>query len=171
MYRLKFLKRRINRINRELHKVHIFWEGQKNLQNLHRRFGRYYIGQIYGGDFAKKRPSHNRNELCIWTSFKYSTIRKYIYIYHDFLQLSHLSWKMKLFMRLYSSISERWNIFLQFYYSINHAIVNSKVQEEGLLSSPTVLPLRHRKSTQGRVDLFGNQWDRTLIRLTARTFI
>ena len=25
----------------------------KNLQNLHRRFDRYNIGQIYGGDFAK----------------------------------------------------------------------------------------------------------------------
>ena len=23
------------------------------MQNLHRRFDRYYIGQIYGGDFAK----------------------------------------------------------------------------------------------------------------------
>lgn len=47
-----------------------------------------------------------------------------------------------------------------------------KYKKKGyVLSSPTVLPLRHRKSTQGRVDLFGNQWDRTLIRLTARTFI
>ena len=35
------------------HKVHIFWEGHKILQNLHRRFYRYYIGQIYGADFAK----------------------------------------------------------------------------------------------------------------------
>ena len=34
-------------------KVHIFWEGHKILRNLHRRFDRYYIGQIYGGDFAK----------------------------------------------------------------------------------------------------------------------
>ena len=34
-------------------KVHIFWEGHKILQNLHRRLDRYYIGQIYGGDFAK----------------------------------------------------------------------------------------------------------------------
>ena len=34
-------------------KVHIFWEGQKILRNLHRRFDRYYIGQIYGGGFAK----------------------------------------------------------------------------------------------------------------------
>ena len=34
-------------------KVHIFWEGHKILKNLHRRFDRYYIGQIYGGDFAK----------------------------------------------------------------------------------------------------------------------
>ena len=34
-------------------KVHIFWEGHKILRNLHDRFDRYYIGQIYGGDFAK----------------------------------------------------------------------------------------------------------------------
>ena len=34
-------------------KVHIFWEGHKILRNLHRRFDRYYIGQIYSGDFAK----------------------------------------------------------------------------------------------------------------------
>ena len=34
-------------------KVHIFWEGQTILRNLHRRFDRYYIGQINGGDFAK----------------------------------------------------------------------------------------------------------------------
>ena len=27
-------------------KVHIFWEGHKILQNLHRRFDHYYIGQI-----------------------------------------------------------------------------------------------------------------------------
>ena len=34
-------------------KVHIFREGHKILRNLHRRFDRYYIGQIYSGDFAK----------------------------------------------------------------------------------------------------------------------
>ena len=34
-------------------KVHIFWEGHKILRNLHRRFDRYNIGQVYGGDFAK----------------------------------------------------------------------------------------------------------------------
>ena len=28
------------------YKVHIFWEGHKNLQNLHSRFDRYYKGQI-----------------------------------------------------------------------------------------------------------------------------
>ena len=33
-------------------KVHIFWEGHKILQNLHYRFDRYYIGQIYDGDFT-----------------------------------------------------------------------------------------------------------------------
>ena len=34
-------------------KVHMFREGHKILRNLHRRFDRYYIGQIYGRDFAK----------------------------------------------------------------------------------------------------------------------
>ena len=39
----------------DLHKVHIFLEGHKILRNLHRRlrFDRYYLGQIYGADFAK----------------------------------------------------------------------------------------------------------------------
>ena len=32
---------------------HIFWEGHENLQNLHHRFDRYYIRQIYGRDFGK----------------------------------------------------------------------------------------------------------------------
>ena len=34
-------------------KVQIFWEGHKILRNLHCRFDRHYIGQIYCGDFAK----------------------------------------------------------------------------------------------------------------------
>ena len=34
-------------------KVHIFWESHKIFRNLHPRFDRYYIGQIYGGDCAK----------------------------------------------------------------------------------------------------------------------
>ena len=34
-------------------KVHIFWEGRKVLRNLRRRFDWHYIGQIYGGDYAK----------------------------------------------------------------------------------------------------------------------
>ena len=34
-------------------KVCIFWEGHNVLQNCHRRFDYYYIGQIYSGDFAK----------------------------------------------------------------------------------------------------------------------
>ena len=33
--------------------VHIFWEGHKILKNLHLRVDRYYIGQIYSGDFQK----------------------------------------------------------------------------------------------------------------------
>ena len=34
-------------------KVKIFLKGHKISRNLHGRFDRYYIGQIYGGDFAK----------------------------------------------------------------------------------------------------------------------
>ena len=34
-------------------KVQIFWEGHKILQNLQLMFDRYYIEQIYGGDFAE----------------------------------------------------------------------------------------------------------------------
>ena len=34
-------------------KVHIFWEGHKILRNLHQLFDWQYIGQIFGGDFAK----------------------------------------------------------------------------------------------------------------------
>ena len=34
-------------------KVRIFWEGHKILWMLLRRFDWHYIGQIYGGDFAK----------------------------------------------------------------------------------------------------------------------
>ena len=34
-------------------KVHIFWEAQNFLQNLHQLFDWQYIGQIIGGDFAK----------------------------------------------------------------------------------------------------------------------
>ena len=47
-------------------KVHIFWEGHKILRNLHRRFDRYYEGQIYGGDFAKFCGL-----LIIYMNFKY----------------------------------------------------------------------------------------------------
>ena len=43
----------ISSMNMNFFKVHIFWERHKILWNLHRRFDRYYIGQIYGGDFAK----------------------------------------------------------------------------------------------------------------------
>ena len=33
--------------------VHLFLEGHKTLPNLHRKFDRYYMGQIYSGYFAK----------------------------------------------------------------------------------------------------------------------
>ena len=49
----------------DLHyKVHIFWEGHKILQNLHRRFDWHYIGQIYGRDFVAfsvcKKSKHKK---------------------------------------------------------------------------------------------------------------
>ena len=34
-------------------KVHISWEGQKCLKNLHQLFDWQYIGQIIGGDISK----------------------------------------------------------------------------------------------------------------------
>ena len=34
-------------------KVHIFWEGHKILRNLPLTFDWHYIGQKWGGDFAK----------------------------------------------------------------------------------------------------------------------
>ena len=37
----------------QVSKVHIFWEGHKILQNLHRRCDWHYIGQIFSGDFTK----------------------------------------------------------------------------------------------------------------------
>ena len=45
-------------------KVHIFWEGHTILKNLHRRFDRYYTGQILGSDFAKiSCSSHKTSAL------------------------------------------------------------------------------------------------------------
>ena len=42
-------------------KVYTFWEGHKILQNFHSRFDYYYIGQIYGGDFAFVAFSEDMN--------------------------------------------------------------------------------------------------------------
>ena len=45
------------------YEFHIFWEGYKilrNLGNLHRRFDRYYIGQIYSGDLLQKFASFSQ---------------------------------------------------------------------------------------------------------------
>ena len=42
----------MNQFWTELSKVHNFWEGHKILQNLYRRFDRYYVGQIYSGDIS-----------------------------------------------------------------------------------------------------------------------
>ena len=39
------------------------------MRNLHRRFDRYYIGQIYGGDFAKFYGLLRIYELYILTNF------------------------------------------------------------------------------------------------------
>ena len=48
-------------------KVHIFWEGQKILLNLHRKFDCYYIGQIYGGEILWLSQN-------IWTLIEKKTI-------------------------------------------------------------------------------------------------
>ena len=56
LYILRYLNTWISRpflLSKYPDKVHLFWEGHKILRNLHRRFDCYYIGQIYGGDFAK----------------------------------------------------------------------------------------------------------------------
>ena len=48
---------------KKMFKVHIFWEGNKFLRNLHSRFVLCSNSQIYGRDFAKfLSPSQN-----IWT--------------------------------------------------------------------------------------------------------
>ena len=68
MLTFQTFRKNLNRPKKQFHnlsaiKVHIFWEGHKILRNLHRRFDCYYMGQIYGGDFAKNLwPSQN-----IWT--------------------------------------------------------------------------------------------------------
>ena len=49
---IRFLKKILTQ-TRQTFKVHIFWEGHTILQNFHYRFDRYYIGQIYGRDFAQ----------------------------------------------------------------------------------------------------------------------
>ena len=56
-----------------IHKVHKFWEGHKILRNLHLRFELYYIGQIYGGDFAKLCGHLRIYELYILT-FSYEIL-------------------------------------------------------------------------------------------------
>ena len=38
---------------KHLHKVHVFWERHKILQNLHSRFVPCSASKIYGGNFAK----------------------------------------------------------------------------------------------------------------------
>ena len=40
-------------LDHHVNKFHIFRENNKILRNLHRRLDRYYIEQIYGGDFEK----------------------------------------------------------------------------------------------------------------------
>ena len=66
-----------------VYKVHIFWEGHKILQNLHRRFDRYNIGQIYGGDFAKNCGLLRIYEL--YSTFDFSILAKNSRIKIDFL--------------------------------------------------------------------------------------
>ena len=74
-------------------KVHIFWEGHKILRNLHRRFDRYYIGQIYSGDFAKicglfriyelykNRDSSLQDLYCMWNDFGLKLMECFISVF------------------------------------------------------------------------------------------
>ena len=57
-------------------KVNIFWEGNKILQNLLRRFDRYYIGQIYNGDFANILYSLLGNGTILLPKLFWPTVRK-----------------------------------------------------------------------------------------------
>ena len=54
----------IQNLGHQTYKVHIFWEDHTILRNHHRTFDHYYIGQIYGGDFAK---SCGLLRIRIWT--------------------------------------------------------------------------------------------------------
>ena len=49
------------------------------MQNLHRRFDRYYIGQIYGGDFAKIW----RSQKSRYMNFTNRTIHLEIFLLQD----------------------------------------------------------------------------------------
>ena len=52
--KVRIIQKNMNIVKKMLQiKIHIFWEGHKILRNLHCRIDRYYIGQIYCGDFAK----------------------------------------------------------------------------------------------------------------------
>ena len=75
-------------------KVHIFWESNKILRNLHCRFYWHYLGQIYGGYFAKLNfnTEHATDSYfvsvlkmehgCIfWLKVSFSLIIKYKYHY------------------------------------------------------------------------------------------
>ena len=81
-------------------KVHVFWEGQEILRNLHRRFDRYNIGKIKCGDFAKfVWPSQN-----IWTL----TVR-FRYIFVDYLENLNFTRMMKFSCHTLLSLWHRSN--------------------------------------------------------------
>ena len=91
----------------QMTKVHIFWEGHKILQNLHHRFDRYNIGQVYGGDFVK-----------IWGLLRIYELYWFLYLFlHNlwfFFSLSHPLDFGCLYMVLFSQIAKLFkeNIFI-----------------------------------------------------------
>ena len=64
-------------------KVLIVWEAHKMLRNLHRRFDWHYIGQIYGGDFAKFYGLLRIYELYLINFFFWHSINHLFRLHND----------------------------------------------------------------------------------------
>ena len=97
----------------ESSKVHIFWEGHKFLQNLHRRFVLCSNGQIYGGDFRKILwPSQNK-----WTlNYKYSFRENFDNFRRKLTELTlHFSDKSNFFVEQFWCFFALFKVHLIFY--------------------------------------------------------
>ena len=96
-------------------KVHIYWEGNKILRNLHCRFVWCSASEIYGGDFENFYGLHRIHELYQMTSFSGKktvtwrwSFRKILWPFQNIrtlipeLQLiEKVSWKTKVFLQVY----------------------------------------------------------------------